>query len=211
MLRTLWLTLLLAPISLLSGEEPLRLGLVMALPDGVSTTVFSEFRAEMQRLIEMPGVHVVWQRLEESDGTQAFDRLVVIRMLGECQTGRAPRADVDSPLGVTHISDGRVLPFAEVDCGRVLSTLSSPTMAPVLPISGYAIGRALARVGAHELYHVLTESPEHSDHGIAKPSLSPSDLRTPDHSFSAASLQRLRESLFTRSKTTISAVINAPR
>ena len=38
------------------------------------------------------------------------------------------------------------------------------------------VGRALARVAAHEIYHIVAQTAEHQDKGIAKASFSTNDL-----------------------------------
>ena len=55
-----------------------------------------------------------------------------------------------------------------------------------------ALGRALARVIAHEIYHIVGETTDHQYSGVAKASFSVRDLLTARFDFDMASLARMR-------------------
>ena len=52
-------------------------------------------------------------------------------------------------------------------------------------------GRALGRVIAHEVVHMLSKSGAHGNQGVAKPALSGSSLIAPDLHLSPADLERI--------------------
>jgi hypothetical protein len=54
------------------------------------------------------------------------------------------------------------------------------------------LGRALGRVIAHELYHIVGQTAEHHDTGVAKAVFSIRDLKNPRFEFDAWSLDRMR-------------------
>jgi hypothetical protein len=54
------------------------------------------------------------------------------------------------------------------------------------------LGRALGRVVAHELVHILTGSHDHGREGVAQAALSGAQLITPRLSLSPSDLERLR-------------------
>ncbi|HLH32228.1 MAG TPA: hypothetical protein VKY31_13575, partial [Terriglobia bacterium] len=54
-------------------------------------------------------------------------------------------------------------------------------------------GRAMARVMAHEIYHVLAAATDHAGSGIAKPSLSFEDLVSDRFAFDGSSLDRIHD------------------
>ena len=87
---------------------------------------------------------------------------------------------------------GRVLPFFTVDCGRLVQTLWPTLNYLGVPLRQSMLGRALGRVIAHEIYHILTQAKDHTDSGIAKASLSIQDLMTERFAFDSTSLQRIR-------------------
>ena len=51
--------------------------------------------------------------------------------------------------------------------------------------------RAVARVAAHEIYHILAQTADHDESGVAKASFSANDLMIEGFSFKASSLHRL--------------------
>lgn len=175
-----------------SGAQPLRLGVLVSTPRDASQQFIDAFQRETERLVSFPGIQFIWRRLEDNDGTQSYDRLVVIRFRGGCRLLDGERPAYRGPLGITHISEGRILPFVDLDCERVRSILTAETSARMFPLTQYSLGRAMGRVAAHELYHVLAESQEHAAAGIAKASLSSAELLAEDLDFSGESLDRMR-------------------
>jgi hypothetical protein len=64
------------------------------------------------------------------------------------------------------------------------------------------VGRALARVIGHELYHILARTCQHPNAGLAKAAFSLDDLTAPGMNFDATSLGRIsRASIAKRAKT----------
>ena len=60
------------------------------------------------------------------------------------------------------------------------------------PRRDFLYGRAMARVVAHELYHVLMRSAEHARGGVARSCFNTGDLLTERFEFEGATLARLR-------------------
>ena len=187
------------------GAQPLRLGVLVSAPQDASEQLIDSFQRETERLVGFPGITLVWSRLEDNDGSQVYDRLVVVRIRGACRLKDGERPAYRGPLGITHISEGRILPFVDLDCERVKSILAAGTFARMFPVTHYALGRAMGRVAAHELYHVLAESQEHAEAGIAKASLSSSELLSDRMEFSEASLNRMRIRLRAAAPATVAA------
>ena len=88
----------------------------------------------------------------------------------------APEPGGHRALGFTHISDGKVLPFLQIDCDRLAALLGPPKAAEPLARREAMFGRALARILAHEMYHVIGETQGHNKHGLAKPTLTAQEL-----------------------------------
>lgn len=187
--------LVLAAVAL-PAAQPVRLGVLFGAPAEASPEVVAEFQRETGRLIGLPGIDVLWRKLEENDGSQVFDRLVVVRFHGSCRMGDGDEPVHRGPLGFTHISDGRILPFIDIDCERLRGTLAAAPGARGYPINNRLLGRALTRVAAHEIYHVLAASEEHAPTGIAKASLSAGELLAGGSAFAEESLERIRAGVF---------------
>jgi hypothetical protein len=84
------------------------------------------------------------------------------------------------------VRDGKVLPFSEVACDRVVQLL------PDAPNRQSILGKALARVLAHELYHALADVTRHASEGIAKATLAAVDLATGTIKFDTTASALLR-------------------
>jgi hypothetical protein len=73
-------------------------------------------------------------------------------------------------LGDAKVENGRVLPFSEVRCDEVRKALSYLAPAASPEQRQVALGMAMARVVAHELYHMLARTTRHAMHGLARAS-----------------------------------------
>jgi hypothetical protein len=60
----------------------------------------------------------------------------------------------------------------------------------------FLYGRAMARVVAHELYHVLLKTADHAHAGIARSCFTAEDLLTEHFEFEGATLAKLRTESF---------------
>ena len=98
-------------------------------------------------------------------------------------------------LGETHTVDGEVLPFSDIQCDAARRFLERDMRALPAAEQDEVLGRALGRVVAHELYHILLKTRTHARTGLGRPVLSCADLMTTRHAFGAAEPQRLAESL----------------
>ena len=152
---------------------------------------------ELKRVMAPAGIDLTWRG--NADRTQTYQetgRIIVGSFAGSCSVETLSNAQAASPakliLAEASVSLGRVLPYFTVDCNRVVRTLI-PMLQPLSPPMRQTIlGRALARVIAHEIYHILAETTEHEDAGLAKAKLTFHDLTAPGIELSPASLQRIR-------------------
>ncbi|MDX2153239.1 MAG: hypothetical protein SFV54_21015 [Bryobacteraceae bacterium] len=169
------------------------IGVVASFDETVPAEVEHTLRLELERLLPIKGYVVEWRRIDQEAVTDVFERLVVVRFLDRCSPFEVARpADASKAFAFTHVSDGRVIPFVDVSCAQVLAARSGPLGGP----SPYlALGRALARVLAHEIYHVLAETLEHGRQGLAKPSLTWKELTAPEAAFHADDASRIRAQL----------------
>ncbi|HAX42935.1 MAG TPA: hypothetical protein DCY80_10315 [Solibacterales bacterium] len=176
-------------------STPIRIGLHVSSENHVPASVLAAFRQETALLLDIHPLEILWHGPENPINGQTFDRLIMIRLAGTCSThAQTPDPPHPGPLGITHISDGHILPFVEADCGRILLAATRLRNHP-FRLSAHNFGRALARVIAHEIGHVLSESEEHDHHGLSKASLSPAELFLPGIAFPAAARARILASL----------------
>ena len=142
-------------------------------------------RAELQRLLSPAGINVVWKTLADRKAGENFDLVAVATFDGTCAADETAAPPPTASLADTSIADGHVLPFFRMDCARLIGLLGSRAGSVVL-------GRALGRLAAHEIYHIVAQTTEHQDSGIAKAAFSIRDLTTPQFEFDAWSVGRMR-------------------
>jgi hypothetical protein len=103
-------------------------------------------------------------------------------------------ANCRGPLASTYETDGQVQPFSEVSCDRVSSFVRAGINTRDLKKADMLIGKALGRVVAHELVHMLTGAKDHSHEGVFKPGLTVEQLVAGELPLSAGDIERLRSS-----------------
>jgi hypothetical protein len=137
----------------------------------------TEMKSELQSLMRDSGVELNWRRLDEVSASDSFPSIVVVTFHGSCEMKpiTAPLPSGPVALAYSYVSDGQVIPFADVECDRLRGSLRSARTEP-----GYTgdvlFGRALGRVLAHELHHIIERTRSHTHQGISRKSLSPQDL-----------------------------------
>ena len=146
---------------------------VLQFDDRYSELSIGEMKAQAQALVRESGVVLSWRRIDKLSSSDASPRMVVVRLRGVCETGRPIPAVSLEPvaLGYTYILGGEPSPFSDIECDRVRNSLG--------PQSGHddlAFGRALGRVLAHELHHVIDRTRRHTAKGYTRQSLSAAEL-----------------------------------
>ena len=96
------------------------------------------------------------------------------------------------PLGWTHMSDGEILPFSDINCDGVRLFLQRDLLRVPEQNRPVAYGRALARVLAHELYHIFAKTAKHGGWGVAKPAYTVQELLSNKFQFDRKQCDQLR-------------------
>jgi len=158
-----------------------------------SASAIGYMKTEMAAILAPLDMRVDWRDLKTATGNQAVPELLVVRFEGDCQVNLPRPAPKFGPLGWTHISDGRILPFTDVDCDRIWELLQLPLATSAPGEQPKLMGRAMARIVAHELYHLLGNTTKHTSCGIAKRAYSAGDLTAEHLEFDQTGLNRVRE------------------
>ena len=151
-------------------------------------------KRETQGILKDAGVHLDWKSRDEAVNS-SFAELVVVRFKGACELPPPPLYDElgeIGPLASTFETDGRVQPFSEVSCDRVGAFVRSGLHGNDFKRADQLIGKALGRVVAHELVHMLTGIKQHSHEGVFEPGLTVQQLVAGELPLSPGDLQRLR-------------------
>jgi hypothetical protein len=154
--------------------------------------------AEAQRELKVLTKGVVRLEWHDRGGPQAsssFPNILVLDFVGNCDLQSASQftGPVEGWLARMHVSDGIVLPFGEVNCDLVRALLNDGNRKDTR--SDKVFGRALARVLAHELYHFMTNTTDHLERGLTKPSFSRDDLVLGDLKLDRPELDRISKNL----------------
>jgi hypothetical protein len=150
--------------------------LVVQYETSPSPAALTEMQKELNTLLQKANRRVELKRREEMEGTDAAD-LVLVKFRGNCRMETAPIfLDERGPLAFTHTMDGEVLPFSEVLCDKVRVAARSAMHGGQMAEGDRLMGRAMARVLAHELYHIAANTGKHGKEGVAKRSLSGAQL-----------------------------------
>lgn len=157
--------------------EPSTLTILFHFDARHSEVAFQEAQRELDAIMKPAGLRLEWRNRDDITTSDSFPELAVVDFRGRCrlETVDLPQAASGS-LARTYVSDGEVLRFSEVDCDQVRASLHSTASGHRAPQSELILGRAMARVLAHELYHVLAQTTSHQSRGIAKRSMSQADL-----------------------------------
>jgi len=158
-----------------------------------SPVAIQAMEREASQIIGVSGIRLGWTNPADAVHS-TFANLVVMRFRGSCNY--APNAgahETDQPgaYASTRTTNGEVQPFGDVDCDRVSSSVHAAMFGGDYANPAMLVGRALGRVVAHELVHMLTKSNRHSAEGVQKAALSGQELIIASLPLSAADVDRL--------------------
>jgi hypothetical protein len=139
---------------------------------------------ELEQIMAPIGLNFKWRSLSAQRGNEISVELVVVTFQGRCDVrGLNARSVPPGALGWTHVSDGNILPFSGVDCDRIRGFIQASLLTVSRRRREEAFGRALGRVVAHELYHILANTRRHGSAGVAKERYTVQDLMSGDFLF----------------------------
>jgi hypothetical protein len=151
-----------------------------------------QMKRETEEIFKPAGVHIDWRARAEL-GRESFENLVMVRFKGKCILEPVPILyDERGPYAFAYNSDGDVLPFSEVECQPVAASVHSAMDGDDFARPDYLLGRALGRVLAHELVHILTKSPRHGNDGVTQASLTGRELIGAPLRLTHTDVERLR-------------------
>lgn len=189
-----WIALVLAALPAMSAPKSSNLTVVLDFQGRYSPASVEAMKQETQAILKGAGLHLDWKSREEASQASSSD-LVVVRFNGACELPPPPLYDElgeIGPLASTYQTDGEVQPFSDVACDRVGAFVRSGLHGGDFKKGDLLIGRALGRVVAHELVHMLTGAKKHSRDGVFEPGLTVEQLVAGELPLSPADIERLR-------------------
>ncbi len=155
--------------------------------------VLDAIQSELENIMSPIGLHFDWRPLKGHQGHEVSVELAVVTFRGACDAERLkPVAGSPGALGWTHVSDGVILPFSDVDCDGIRSFVQSGLLRMAKAEQQDAYGRAVGRVLAHELFHVFANTPHHADVGVGKAAYTVKELLSRVFHFQERDLDALR-------------------
>jgi hypothetical protein len=159
----------------LTGPPPPTPVTAILMPDvRYSPMAIGEMGREAARILKRSSVSLRWRLGTTAQATS--DVLVVVRLHGRCEMDGASAVTKAGPLGWSDEADGRMLPFGEVSCDDIRGTIQSAFLPTNHVPANVLLGRAMGRVLAHELYHIVADTAQHGKDGVAQPALSAREL-----------------------------------
>jgi hypothetical protein len=173
------------------------LTILLGMDSPASIAVIETMQREVEFALAPSGISIVWRR-DPNANTESFPRLAMVRLRGDCRAdapmprlNRLAAGDTEA-LGQTHVADGKVLPIADVRCDEVRAFIAGALAIP--DERETLLGRALGRVMAHELYHVLLKTRHHGRSGLSRPAQSLAELLGARGAFAGPDERKLAES-----------------
>jgi hypothetical protein len=161
-----------------SSDGPANSELIVYL-HADSTHSIDYMKRELGPLMLTAGFRVEWRDAQTAGQIESSAALAVVDLHGACglPAGNFTLATGElKDLASTSVSRDTVQPFVTLNCAAMTRLLGPALLAEAGARRDYLYGRAMARVLAHELYHVLANTREHAHDGIGKPSFSVGDL-----------------------------------
>lgn len=155
---------------------PGEVAVVVQADENFSPQAWQAMQDETKRIAKQAGIRLNFIERSEAAGRE-FQDLVVFRMKGRCEMSNLPvLLDERGPFAWAFTSEGNVLPFGEVKCDRVRESVKTAIPSSDRHRADAIFGRALGRVVAHEIYHMLGNTTVHGKEGVARDALSPNQL-----------------------------------
>jgi len=141
-----------------------------------SSRALDTMKREVEAVMKPSGLALDWRtRAEAADAS--FDNLVVVRFKGKCVMEPVGYLyDERGPLAFTYSTAGEIQPYSEVVCDKVTAAVRSAMSGGDYAQADVLLGRALGRVVAHEMMHMLSKSAVHARSGVGKAALTPKSL-----------------------------------
>jgi cytochrome c553 len=157
--------------------------------------VSASMEEEVDTIMAPLGFPLVWKSLDNVRGDEIAASLAVVTFRGNCDATALLATHRPGPLGITHVSDGVVIPFTDVDCDLIRNFLRKDLLSVDPQDREARLGRAVGRVLAHELFHIFAATQHHGSAGVGKGIFSERELTTPNFRFQASEFRVLRSSL----------------
>ena len=151
--------------------------LVLQFEGKPSTASIEVMKQEFDSIMQAAGLAFQYRLRSELDEGETPAEIIFVKFRGECRmVALPPLMDERGPFAITHSTEGSILRFSEVACDRVRVSVRSAMHGDHFRQPDAVLGKALGRVLAHEVYHIVGGTAEHGKSGVARESLSGQQL-----------------------------------
>ena len=174
-----------------------RVGIFLDFDQDPSESSIAAMEQEVGAVLKATGAHFSWLKFRDAP-PETFDDLAVLRFQGSCRMAGRDGVAADShplTLASSALSAGSVTSYGSVLCDQIRTCISGLLGDSCARDRELAFGRALGRVVAHELYHMLARTAEHTRTGVTKAVQTPYDLVRDHFYLDRQALQWLRSRL----------------
>jgi len=188
-----------APDTFLSSSHEKKLIIFLTSDSAIAPAAFLELKQEVSALMQPTSIHVDWRDPAIDRGAVENDYSAVIRLRGLCRppevtTNFEHAAKGGFTLASSAVADGVILPFGDIDCAALNSFLGPSLWKEPGPTREFVYARAMARLMAHELYHVIEQTHAHARSGVAEPAFTVAELLSDRFEFTQGTLSELHAS-----------------
>src|SRR5579872_472485 len=155
-MKSIMVVLALGVIPAFGGNRVAPIRLYTQFQHQPPDAVLDAIQEELDSIMMPAGMDFEWRSLANTLGNEVSVELAVIHFKGACAlTDLSPMEVYPGPLGWTHMSDGEILPFSDINCDGIRVFVQRDLLRLPVAIREAVYGRAIARVLAHELYHIF--------------------------------------------------------
>jgi hypothetical protein len=146
---------------------------LMQFENSHSEAAVTAMKREFASIMQGAGLQFDYKLRSELSEFDTPGDIILVKFKGQCRMKLLPELfDERGPFATTEMVDGNVQPFSQIACDRVRVSVRSSMSGRQKQDGDTVLGRALGRVLAHEVYHILSKSPHHGSKGVARTSLS---------------------------------------
>jgi hypothetical protein len=181
-----------------AASEPSAGAITIHLKAGTAdVAAVTYMKQELSSLMQTAGYRLEWLNASAAIPDVRNGQLVVLNLTGNCSPAQGSGESTSEDLSIeslasTPVSDGQILPFSTLHCDSLNRVIARTIAAESPQHRLWLYGRAMARLAAHELYHVLSDTREHSREGVSKPCFSARDLLADHFEFESAALAKMK-------------------
>ena len=175
------------------NEARLPFGLYAGFQHQPSAPIWQAIQDELTAILVPIGAAPDWRALGDVRGGERWSRVVIVHFKGDCDLADLNLyAPYPWTLGRTYLNDGVIVPFSDIYCNSIRAFLAPELVRMDSRYRRFAYGRAVGRVLAHELYHILANTRHHRSGGLAEATYTAPELAADEFHFQDREMQQMR-------------------